>query len=180
MKKIISQSLLLVMCTGLVAFAVEAPPGINLGGLEDILNQPAGGQQQQQANPAAGQQANPAAGQQANPAAGQQAGQQAGQNFNLGGITNTGSSQSNPQGQAVNPIFIAPGAGQGFQQQGFQQQGFPQQGFQQRGLANSFQANLGARSLAGPPQVAATGPGMLAGLIPVAAYSLIAFRRKQN
>ncbi len=166
MKKLISQSLLLVMCTGLVAFAVEAPPGVNLEGLEDLLNQPAAGQQQQQA----GQQQ---AGQ-------QQAGQQqAGQNFNLGSITNTGAAQTNPQGQAVSPIFIAPAAGQGYSQQGFQQ-GFPQQGFQQAGLANTFQANLGTRTLAGQPRVAATGPGMLAGLIPVAAYSLIAFRRKQN
>ena len=155
MKKLISQSLLLVMCTGLVAFAQDAPPEINLEGLENLLTQPAAGPQQQQATPAAGQ--------------------QSGQNFNLGSITNTNPSPTNNQGQAVSPVFIAPAAGQNLQQQAF-----PQQGFQAASFPNTFQANLGARSLAGPPQVAATGPGMLAGLIPVAAYSLIAFRRKQN
>ena len=163
MKKLNVLILTLLMSLNSLAFAQDANDGPP-GGIDDLLQnifdqqapaQPNAQQQQQQQQ----QQAAPNT---------QQTGQS--NSFDLGGLNNFNQGSGQQQQQQVSPVIFAPASQQ------IQPITPAPSTMLQGNLLPALQPM--AQTYQAPPQVAQTGPGALAALIPVAGYSLFAFRRK--
>lgn len=172
MKKLSYLALMALLSTNLVAFAQNAPPALPSFTLPTTTAPPSApaqptNNQQQQQNTQQQQTNQPASNTGSTPTGST--------SFDLGDLDDFGSgSGSSTQGSGS---FTAPvNFGAYPQQQGYQ-------------AAPSFSGSmlqgnaLGARgytATAVPNQVAQTGPGALAALIPVAGYTLMTFRRKEE
>ena len=175
MKKLNVLILTLLMSLNSLAFAQDAndgPPGDEIQELlQNIFDQQAPAQPNAQQNNQQQQQQQQQ--QQAAPNT-QQTGQS--NSFDLGDLDNfnEGTGQQQQQ-QQISPVIFAPASQQ-------IQPITPAPSTMLQG--NMLQGNLlpalqpMAQTYQAPPQIAHTGPGALAALIPVAGYSLFAFRRK--
>ena len=161
MKKLNILILTLLMSLNSLAFAQDAndgPPDSINDLLENIFDQEAPAQPDAQPN-------NQQQQQQAAPNT-QQTGQS--NSFDLGGLNNF--NQGSGQQQQVSPVIFAPASQQ------IQPITPAPSTMLQGNLLPALQPM--AQTYQAPPQVAQTGPGALAALIPVAGYSLFAFRRR--
>jgi len=164
MKKLNILILTLLMSLNSLAFAQDAndgPPDSINDLLENIFDQEAPAQPDAQPNNQQQQQ------QQQDGSSTQQTGQS--NSFDLGGLNNFNQG-SGQQQQQVSPVIFAPASQQ------IQPITPAPSTMLQGNLLPALQPM--AQTYQAPPQVAQTGPGALAALIPVAGYSLFAFRRK--